>query len=514
MRQLGRHLEAMQPPWLSGYVLAVCWTLAASAGSGDATSNHTECDQGHGHTAWWNPDQPWEFEHFEEVTVVALVGLTLLVDAVEHKLDHLAEHSPAYEEACKMGRKEVAAHDLEKKSMEPVWGVFLNRATAEFTVLGILAFVLWLCHSLGAFTAIELAFDHVQEFALPTTAEEYRHTTENVHMHLFMTFFLYYVIVGLSLVRSQHNMASWAASSTAFHDEKGKTKHVVEKMTLKALKAAPHSDPVEKGSGDFILMRQTFLEALQAWSGKWAFFDDTLGKTIGKAVPVEDGGIVRYLEPWFPFGHYLLLNYRFLLDRVVVIHPVALTSMIVINGFQALIHRFGMDFEFSFVWIIVFTIITAVLWFGADKMIKDLKSGSYSHGRLADPRFSFLHHSKLPMYLCLILQICMVYICFELTRPLAHDAAWQIDYWRSVSHVITCFTIMPLFGWLVWGNLLARLAMTLSCGFMICEENILRIQVMVEMHMESVGKEKKEVSHQHIQTDLSQAYTTVALDSL
>ena len=63
----------------------------------------------------------------------------------------------AYEEACKHGRKEtvlpvlryhqtessrlseeVAAHDLEKKSMEPVWGVFLNRATAEFTVLGIL----------------------------------------------------------------------------------------------------------------------------------------------------------------------------------------------------------------------------------------------------------------------------------------------------------------------------------------------------------------------------------------
>eukprot|EP00439_Symbiodinium_sp_Y106_P045547 s1896_g5.t2 len=501
--------EAMQPPWLSGYAVALCWTLAAGAG-GDATGNHTAC-QGDDHHAWWNPDQPWEFEHFEEVTVVALVGLTLLVDAIEHKLDHLAEHSPAYEEACKHGRKEVAAHDLEKKSMEPVWGVFLNRATAEFTVLGILAFVLWLCNSLGAFTAIELAFDHVQEFALPTTAEEYRHTTENVHMHLFMTFFLYYVIVGLSLVRSQHNMASWAASSSAFHDEKGKTKHVVEKMTLKAA----HSDtPVEKGSGDFILMRQTFLEALQAWSGKWAFFDETLGHTIGKVVPVEDGGIVKYLEPWFPFGHYLLLNYRFLLDRVVVIHSVALVSMIVINGFQAIIHRFGLDFEFHFVWIIFFTIITAVLWFGADKMIKDLKSGSYSHGRLADPRFSFLHHSKLPVYLCLILQICMVYICFELTRPLAHDAAWQIDYWRSVSHVITCFTIMPLFGWLVWGNLLARLAMTLSCGFMISEENILRIQVMVEMHMESVGPPKKEVSHQDVQTDVSQAHTTLALDSL
>ena len=27
-----------------------------------------------------------------------------------------------------------------------------------------------------------------------------------------MTFFLYYVIVGLSLVRSQHNMASWAVA--------------------------------------------------------------------------------------------------------------------------------------------------------------------------------------------------------------------------------------------------------------------------------------------------------------
>ena len=36
------------------------------------------------------------------------------------------------------GREEMAAHDLEKKSVEPLWAVFMNRATAEFTVLGIL----------------------------------------------------------------------------------------------------------------------------------------------------------------------------------------------------------------------------------------------------------------------------------------------------------------------------------------------------------------------------------------
>ena len=41
--------------------------------------------------------------------------------------------------------QELAAHELEKKSVEPLWAVFLNRATAEFTVLGIL--VSWRQHA-------------------------------------------------------------------------------------------------------------------------------------------------------------------------------------------------------------------------------------------------------------------------------------------------------------------------------------------------------------------------------
>ena len=46
------------------------------------------------------------------------------------------------------------------------------------------AFLLWVCDRGRAFTAIEIAFRDVNDIALPDSAEEYFHTTEDVHMRL------------------------------------------------------------------------------------------------------------------------------------------------------------------------------------------------------------------------------------------------------------------------------------------------------------------------------------------
>mmetsp|Transcript_33804 Transcript_33804/g.78162 ORF Transcript_33804/g.78162 Transcript_33804/m.78162 type:complete len:529 (-) Transcript_33804:11-1597(-) len=508
---------------LSATLAALAWGAAITDPSHDENStNSTGCAEAvsaEHDELWWQ--ESYEFLHFAEVTIVALVLVTMLVDAVEHKLEHIAEHSPEYVRAARHGRKELALHELEKKSIEPLWAVFLNRASAEFTVLGILAFMLWFSNYCGAFSWIHRIFDDQADgFRLPTSPSEYLHNIENVHMHLFMCFALYYLIVGTSLISAQRNMASWADSSKSLHEESDESHGVLDGVMEREMgairgviaraKSSAHSPTDWKD--EFVVMRSTFFQALEAWSGKWEFFDETLGQTIKEASKGHGGGIVAYLEPWFPFAHYLLLNYRFLLDRIVYISPATLVSMIIINGFQAIIHRTKTTFEFSFVWIIAFTIIVAVLWVATANVINKLETGTYKHGELvSDPRLKWLHSSSLPKNVCVTLQICMVYVCFELTSPLAHGDTWAIDYWRSVSHVLTSFLVMPLFGWLILGNLLARLALTLSCGFMISEENILRIQVMVEMHVAS-SKAKHQPTHdEEIQTDESQAHTALDL---
>jgi len=159
--------------------------------------------------------------------------------------------------------------------------------------------------------------------------------------------------------------------------------------------------------------------------------------------------------------------------------------MIIIHGFQAAIHRMKMDFEFSFIWLGLFTLITILLWIATHMLISRLKTGRYNHGELVkviELKQYLLHRPALPKYLLTLLQGCQLCVCFELTQPLANSRVWQVSYARSVVYIVFCFTAMPLFGWLVWGPLISRVALAMSCGFMISEETVLRLQAMVEMH--------------------------------
>ena len=84
-------------PVLCGTTLALCWVLAKSAGSHTDShsdthndSNHTVTDascvqvEGHGdHGSHWFKCE-YEFDHFEEVTVITLISITLVVELVKH----------------------------------------------------------------------------------------------------------------------------------------------------------------------------------------------------------------------------------------------------------------------------------------------------------------------------------------------------------------------------------------------------------------------------------------------
>eukprot|EP00913_Durusdinium_trenchii_P001635 g1512.t1 len=379
---------------------------------------------------------------------------------------------------------------IEVKSREALPYILYTRATGEFTTLGILAFIVWIC---WRSELLRVSLD----IALPQTAVQYLHSVENTHMHLFLTFLLYFLIMTMSLVIAQNIMKQWAASLEVYDRER-------RCFVSTRGKAGEASFNESQWSKDFLVIRQTFLDHLPK-----DFFDQKiLGSTAFMQLDAEDvwhqsccSGLFRlrvgdvlkkhniklddpdslpeFLTPWFPFSHYVLENYRDMLDYMVEIHMLSLACLAIAQGFQAGIHRMKLDFEFSYVWIIGFTLIAIGLYWYTRKFHCELKEGKYLHGELPDA--GWLQSSSFCQNLCVVLQVCLLVICFELTRPMAHPWPWSINLWQSVSHVITAAVVMPLAG-LGLGHLLSRLAVALSCGT-VSRTNVLRIVLILEQHL-------------------------------
>lgn len=454
----------MQGSSFSGLILVATLATAWSSNTTLLPALFTEDCQDVNHE-WWN--HPYEVHHFEEVVIVALVAITLCTDALQHKLGICTRKAefPAEDE-------EVQA--IEVKSREALPYILYTRATGEFTTLGILAFIVWICWRSELLRVIYEICSDVEDIALPQTAVQYLHSVENTHMHLFLTFLLYFLIMTMSLVIAQNIMKQWAASLEVYDRER-------RCFVSTRGKAGEASFNESQWSKDFLVIRQTFLDHLPKVARRWDFFDQKVGDVLKKHnIKLDDpDSLPEFLTPWFPFSHYVLENYRDMLDYMVEIHMLSLACLAIAQGFQAGIHRMKLDFEFSYVWIIGFTLIAIGLYWYTRKFHCELKEGKYLHGELPDA--GWLQSSSFCQNLCVVLQVCLLVICFELTRPMAHPWPWSINLWQSVSHVITAAVVMPLAG-LGLGHLLSRLAVALSCGT-VSRTNVLRIVLILEQHL-------------------------------
>ncbi|CAJ1355383.1 unnamed protein product [Effrenium voratum] len=415
-----------------------------------ASAQNTE----HGEV-WWN--HLYEVNHFEEVVVVALLVVTLLTDILQHRLDHFVSHATDYSDV----HQEVLAHEAKNEHV-PMPQMLLNHATEELTVLGILAFLVWICERCHLFDTCFEHFDGTLDLALPDSGSEYHHVVENTHIHLFITFMLYFVIVGSSLFMAERQMKKLAADA-AWFKRAMKTRRTVDGQAIS------FDHHFEDWTVEYLTMRKTFLQFLPKLAGRWDFFDQKLGACLEKyGVKSEDpASVMEFLEPFFPFGQYILQNYRTLLEEMVEIHALSLVGMAVVAGFQALLHRFKVEFEFGWVWIGLFTLVSCILWAVTFQFEKSLKAGKYLEGQLAELRI--VRSFALPSHICLMLQLCLLVICFQLTAPAAHHWTWEHDWWRSASHSFACIFIMPMAG-LLLGGLQGQLALALACGAMISEK--------------------------------------------
>lgn len=445
-----KELPALRCLWmlcrLKHGALAVACFSAPVLACVDNSTNATVTGQAHDSILWWT--HPYEVFHLEEVTIVVLVAITLMVDSVQHQLAKYTRSRGFWSDDF----EEDTLHEIDHRSREPMAYLLFNRGTAEFTVLGIIACIVWACNRTGVFYAIYELTEDVEDIALPQDAAGYHHNVESVHMHLFVTYFLYYAIMACSIFVAGRWMRSWAASN------------VVYKRQIRAFRAGKDCSEEFIESDwppEHVTLRQTFLMSVSSWRKASDRLDTKLQAVVQKyRAEMDEDRIQEFLTTRFPFTPYVVENYRDMLENMVIVRLETLACIGVIEGVQATFHRFQVDFDFSYAWIGVFALVLAVLYLYSWIFHHKLLRGQYLKEDLSNEALVKL--SSVPGRICLLIQVCSLLFCFALTRPLAHSYVWILSQARSIAHSVACLILIPIAG-LLLGNLLAQLAVVLSC---------------------------------------------------
>ena len=425
-------------------VLAASSVVALAAGL-ENSSNVTVGDCLHeDHEMWWT--HPHEVYHLEEVTIVVLVAITLMVDFIQHKLAKCTQRRDAWADHID---DEKELEHVDRNSREPLAHLLWSRGTAEFTVLGIIACIIWICNRMGIFNMLSEMLVDVNDIGLPPTGRGYLHNVESVHMHLFVTLALYYATMACSVFVASRWMQNWAVSNQVFHRQV---------HNFRAGKDCCEALVEEEWSRTFITIRQRFLDSLTTLRKASDHIDTRLKELTSKhpdrmkAKP--DERIEEFMKK-FPFTPYVLENYRDMLEDMVVIQLSSLACLGVVEGIQATLHRLQVKFHFGYAWMCFFVLVLVLLkiytWSFHGKIIT---GRDVSHDPLA-------RVSKTPGRICSVIQVCCLLFCFELTRPIAHSYAWILSEFQSIVHSILCVLMIPVAG-LLLGHLLAQLAVVLS----------------------------------------------------
>lgn len=431
-----------------GALAVAFFSTPALAACVDNSTNGTVTGQAHDSTLWWT--YPYEVYHLEEVTIVVLVAITLMVDSVQHQLAKYTRSRGFWSDDYE---KDTLMEEVDHHSREPMAYLLWNRGTAEFTVLGIIACLVWVCNRTGVFYGISELLEDVEDIALPQDADGYHHNVESVHMHLFVTFVLYYAIMACSIWVAGRWMRSWAASNAVY------------KRQIRAFRAGKDCSEEFIESDwppEHVMLRQTFLMSVSSWRKASDRLDTKLHAVAQKYhAETDEDRIQEFLATRFPFTPYVVENYRDMLESMVIIQLETLACVGVIEGVQATFHRFQIDFDFSYAWMGLFALVLAVFYWYAWTFHHKLLRGQYLKEDLSNAGLAKL--SSVPGRICLLIQICSLLFCFALTRPLAHSYVWILSQARSIVHSVLCVVLVPIAG-LVLGHLLAQLAVVLSCA--------------------------------------------------
>lgn len=348
-------------------------------------------------------------------------------------------------------------------------------------MLGFLAFLVWCCNQGEVFDRIYETFKDTEGFNLPGDGPGYLHMVEAVHMQLFIAMIFYFMLLGFSIYFAKRYMQLWHDCSHEINE--GFRSGIIQHGGLRQwAENKSHRDK------RFVMLRESFLEGLQSWRGKWPFFDAHLGQLVDHYSPASENSLIDLLEPFFPLGQYISMNYRYILEDMVEMKPTTWCSILGVMSLSAVIHSARIHFKQQYFVLAVGSIVFAFFMSWTTYRMMVLHSGHFKNSAImAKPIF---HKLTPALTTCHVFQVCLFNICFDFAQIIADKHSWDERVEVAVACTIT-LTVGMVFVGRMLGFLLARLAVVTACGAFITERNILRIAVMVERHCEGQDYERR-----------------------
>jgi len=167
---------------------------------------------GGGSDKWYSND--YEFNYFEALLVIIYVIVAIIFEEVWHYVNHLGTETYSYghyheDRALEKDSIERDSHGNIKH--RKLYKELISRMGGEFMTLGLLAFLIFVLNQTGGFNSIAKSIEgkSADGFAHPEIAIDLFHLAEVVHIQLFLTMFLYFILI-LCLVRgSIRKMKKW-----------------------------------------------------------------------------------------------------------------------------------------------------------------------------------------------------------------------------------------------------------------------------------------------------------------
>lgn len=393
----------------------ICSATLAAAGGNDSEGSSSEgsisdeCDSSGGGIGrrlgggpdWWCTFDEYSF--MECFMVVSLIFLAIFFDIVHHFLHKCVSHD-AYTHIRKTianqhqagaapkggGRrgtqraknvaKSVMKHndggvmmDSHSKSANQVHGEIdltsrqkrlsnklLNRAADELSVLGFIAFVIWILRNAELFGLVSDALPDRDDagWRFPKTDMDLVHMYENVHMHLFIALNIFYGIILHAARGADFVFDLWHDLEVQLAERR--------RRGDSRLSQGSQNSRISEGITE---VADRFGHAAAGYAHLYNAMRDYL---LENSEDLLDGD--KTLVDYFNFSLYLQVNTRSSIDDLINFHPVTwFFILVVILGVLAPLIRLGLNLNKYFLAVLLFGILGILLamW----KEIRAIKLG-------------------------------------------------------------------------------------------------------------------------------------------
>jgi len=431
-------------------LLLLCPVFGQSSSS---SSNSSACDTeehgNHGEHKWW--DESHQYTYLECNTLVGLAVITMIFEFIHHALVHKAghgSHAPAHH--GHHGLVDQESREVFHENNESLWVAVVDGFTGELTVLGFLAFTVWLVDRSGGFEKIAEDLAHLEH--LPQDRTGYLHTVEDVHMQLFISMCMFISMASLGVVFINRRQAIWTESHQHLSSEKEE-----------------EADPVFKEN------REKLFLTLQNWKGQWALLDDKLmpllreGLTMEGKDPNADIILVDTMSKDFPFHVYLGLQVHALMRLFLHIQGLMWVLLVVIYFVTAqIVHSLDgkhLDDTLAVVQgtacigglLLTFMCFTGK---GEKAQVALQAKAEKTFGIDLDNR---LHNFNPGLNVMVLLQFLGWGFCYFVVRVVARPYEWQHKPWHATIFLVMAIIGVPAGGFTI-SRVIPRMAMKIAVG--------------------------------------------------